>query len=86
MFIVDISYRPDIPAVHSPPRPPYPPAVQAWLYSSKLRDVEKLLEELKKMPYWERKGGRDHIFTLSHDQVCAVALLGAQGERGGVVT
>ena len=33
------------------------------------------------MPYWERKGGRDHIFTLSHDQVCAAVLLGAQGER-----
>lgn len=64
-----------------PPAPPYPHSGQAWLYSSKLRDVEKLLEELKKMPYWERKGGRDHIFTLSHDQVCAAVLLGAQGER-----
>lgn len=33
------------------------------------------------MPYWERKGGRDHIFTLSHDQVCAAVLLRAQEER-----
>lgn len=37
------------------------------------------MEDIQKMPYWARKNGSDHIFTLVHDHVGA--RLRVQEER-----
>ncbi|KAG1654903.1 hypothetical protein FOA52_011063 [Chlamydomonas sp. UWO 241] len=42
--------------------------IWAWLYYSTDRKLEGVLSEISKLPYWERKGGKDHIFTIVHDE------------------
>ena len=41
--------------------------VEAWLYWGWM-DIGMVVTELKRLgPYWERKGGADHIFVVSAD-------------------
>lgn len=43
--------------------------VWAWIYSGKDKEIRKVIERLKAAgPWWDRHGGKDHIFVISHDQ------------------
>jgi hypothetical protein len=42
------------------------------------------IQAIANQPYWDRKGGRDHIFTVVNDQVCGCHPLRGCGERGGM--